>query len=447
MSRGRLLVLCLLSLAALVREPPAAQAQGGTRFSGASTLATNSRQQDTRSVFICGIPDTQSEVSMNAYIQVGPEIDCKPWQDPPFRNCVGTYCDKSVWCSTTWRATGRTLMRNRAYALTGQWDKIDFTGADPNGLDKTRSHWANALDHPRCDVILSFGDMSDVQDGIVATDPSYAQLDANSRHQIDVVAEFWTIIRASGIPFLPLPGNHDPTKTYRDLMTGVLSFQSLPFYYAHEPTKTLEYAIRFPTATGKQLCVIGLMSDSSLSPDTLDLTQSNWVLSTIGCGAGLPTIVVQHEGSTLASQLDLVAPSGVLNPGDPANVVLDPGNSEVFLIAGGHFLTTPSTKAFSGSAGPGGFDYLALYSNWQNLPRHDLGGTCPACVPYGNSTRDSAGLWHTVIELNPARSQLSAHDFSPYWVRTQSVGIPLTSYAEMTSQISVSFPFDTRFPP
>ena len=106
---------------------------------------------------------------------------------------------------------------------------------------------------PLFDWLKEFGGTAYVQ-----SDPDYVDLPAWQKAQADAIdTDFWKIIRASGVPYLPVPGNHDPPKLFRRLMTS-LEFTGAPFFHAQEPSRKQENAIVFKTPTGKSFCALNL---------------------------------------------------------------------------------------------------------------------------------------------------------------------------------------------
>lgn len=372
---------------------------------------------DNQDLIVCGLADLQNVTSSDDQIVVdGMPFDCRPNQAAT--NCSGDYCRKSPYCTGSWQGSGRLALRNLAYELTNQWGKIDWapiSGPDSQ-LYGLQNHPTQPLDHPRCDVIISYGDMNDISDGYVGQLLTKAQYCASSTenacNQFATTTDFWQTIKASGIPFLPLIGNHDPENYYIDLMTNGLNFSALPFYYA-KSVSGREYAIKF-SAAGRQFCVIGENSQSTLGnsyiPGDINISvhtryateaanpnsDVSFVRASIGCGANLPTILISHE-----------IPYEIL-PG-PNNMLDDPTFNELIAVGGGHYVPEFSTEAIA--TGTAGFQVFNNSGNWQELDEHGVGLN----LPYGNTPSNSGGLYYTVTKLDFARNRVAMNVWSPYW--------------------------------
>ena len=119
---------------------------------------------EDRSVYLCFVPDTQhltSSISGCASGTAAARTTRRPPRCSATRfTCSGAYCEHSPYCKGTWFDTGRQLLRNLAYDLTGQWEKEDYKGIGE--LDGATAPRTGPPDHPRCDAILSLGDMIDI---------------------------------------------------------------------------------------------------------------------------------------------------------------------------------------------------------------------------------------------------------------------------------------------
>lgn len=368
---------------------------------------------DNQDLIVCGLADLQNVTSSDDQIVVdGMPFDCRPNQAAT--NCSGEYCRKSPYCTGSWQGSGRLALRNLAYELTNQWGKIDWTpisGPDSQ-IYGLQNHPTQPLDHPRCDVIISYGDMNDISDGYVGSLLTKAQYCAvsteNACTQFATTTDFWQIIKASGIPFLPLIGNHDPENYYIDLMTNGLNFSALPFYYAKSPSGR-EYAIKF-SAAGRQFCVVGENSQSTLGTGYLTgyanydaaiadpNSDVSFVRASIGCGANLPTILVQHE-----------TPYEFITLAGSRSMVDDVAFNELILFMGGHFVPEFNTQVVG--TGTAGFQVFDHSGDWQELDEHGIGFN----LPYGNTPSNSGGLYYTVTKLDFARNRVSMNVWSPYW--------------------------------
>ena len=190
-----------------------------------------------RDTYICLVPDTQGLTIVFPTGQVPDMNTCQPNQDPAF-GCKGSYCQSSPYCKTSWIETHKLMLRNLAYELTGQWEKIDYT--EISGGDTTRSHEKTGLDHPRCDLILGLGDITNNPDGVM--DVPYDQLQTHQQEWKIATDNLWSIIDASGIPYLASQGNHDSFDAYKRFL-GLLATEKKPWFYAMEKTRRASYAI------------------------------------------------------------------------------------------------------------------------------------------------------------------------------------------------------------
>ena len=106
-------------------------------------------------------PDLVDQLASRAELlprrQQGSRARCKA---TGFTCTPGASCEHSPYCKGTWFDTGRQLLRNLAYDLTGQWEKEDYAGIGE--LDGATAPRTGPPDHPRCDAILSLGDMIDI---------------------------------------------------------------------------------------------------------------------------------------------------------------------------------------------------------------------------------------------------------------------------------------------
>lgn len=407
-------ILCLFA--------SAASAQTGS-FGGPGAPIVSSAMASTRDTYICLIPDTQNLTSSDDH-SASPET-CAV--NPANGGCPtgSPYCSKSPYCEGSWRQTGRKLLLNLAYDLTGQQDRLDFNGiGELDGAAISNK----TPDHPRCDLILSLGDMADIDDPVVDANPSYAQLNKFEQEQVQMVNDFWAIIKASGIPYLPLQGNHDPNQPFVDTVYSYLNFTAEPFYYSSEPGQ-LGHAIKAMTPSGKYFCAIGM-------PDVTTTDANTWQRNTVGCGSNYPTIILAHEGVTDECELS----------GYSLTTTVDTaGMGELLMIAGGHYTGSGVEQACkeqkTGTFGTDpSADYFAMFSNWQELNRHNNGYS----PNYGITTSDSGGIYYTIIRISPDTDQIAGWDWSPYW-RRRNMDANIMG-ADYTRSFSVSFDFDARYP-
>ena len=399
-----------------------------------------------RSVHLCFVPDTQHLTSSVVWLRERDSCRADNPESPALRatkfTCEGESCAHSPYCKGTWFDTGRQLLRNLAYDLTGQWDKEDYTGIGE--LDGATAPRRGPPDHPRCDAILSLGDMIDIPSypaghefdwtqklggtAYVVRDPDYDDLPPWQKAQADAIdADFWRIIRASGVPYLPVPGNHDPPKLFRRL-TKALAFEDAPFFHAAEPSRRQENAILF-NAGGRRFCALNLAEGIVFKATPAEV---RWVIDHVGCGGGHPTVLIQH-GGVLGERLMTDTPEVVTRSAASTKAIV--------AVAGGHWGVATSSKILRLNA-LNDRRQLLLYSNWQEIALHAGGASTR---PHGASEVYSAGIYYTVLRFDPDAKRLSAWDWSPYW-RSRKMGNVGTS-GPSTSALDVDYDFDARFPP
>lgn len=444
----------LLALLLLLVATPASAA---TAFmQPATSIVSTGISTDSRTVYLCFLPDTQNQMSQDD--EIAPDrasaiSSCEPVQAAT--NCSGNYCAKSPYCDTHWINTGRIKMQNTAAELTGRWNDIDWTQIQ--GTDNVRSHLAGPLDHPRCDAIISLGDMIDIDDsgGFVSTIHSLTDLITlagfqNGIEQYRTNLAFWTAIRDSGIPFLPVPGNHDPEDLMPQLFSD-LGFTSLPFYYDTAPSGK-SAAIKFATRTGKSFCVISTAYNTRAKADL------EWRTDKIGCGSGLPTIFVSHyavfgSGGSAGRYIDELADAATSKC--IQNALADAAKSALFMIVGGHETSVPSVKHFTASGGTlnssspqctnvastYAYSWFGLYTDPQELNTHNSNVN----LPYGNTPSDGNAMQYTIVAINPIAKTVDAWDWSPYW-QTNNGEAPTDAPGTTATRLHQSFDFDSRFP-
>jgi len=409
-----------------------------------------------RDITICLVPDTQNQASASDNGVLLPATTCRV--DATSGSCVGGFCEKSPYCTGSWYKTGEILLDNAAYSMTGQWEKIDYSAI--KGRDKVQSKLDHTLDHPRCDLILGLGDMMDISfpPGKMCTPEVLDHASpTDSYHQYEAVLRFWEIIKASGVPFLPLRGNHDPEDCYAKLMSA-LDFESLPFYFSKsssgrtpgsgEPGKVdgallsgQSYAIKSEIA-GQTLCAVGVVDaiadDAWAGPAMTDVA---FCKAAIGCGGKFPTILTAHGA---------VLPTGEIeNAGDPAlgtlrdGCIRDPNNAEVFAVAGGHW-TSPVRSSMKASevVPETGQRVWKLFSNWQEMNRHN--GGRPS-LPEGITPSDGQGGVYTVVTISRAKKKICAHDWNPYFQTRSERGNGQEPGLIAMSELCEDFDFDARF--
>ena len=373
-----------------------------------------------RTTTICLVPDIQNMTSMSDGVVANPSVDCSQTEGA---YCTGASCVSSPYCSASWWQTGRILLDNMAYSLTGQWSAIDYTAV--KHADNVLSKRGHALDHGRCDAIIGLGDNMDTTDL-----RTYAQLTSDMVHQYEMAIGFWRIVKASGIPYIIARGNHDGEGAFDTLITA-LGVESEPFHYAIHSERD-QYAIKFSTKTGKDFCALTLDDDAASEVgDEYTASEAAWVLSNVGCGSDLPTILVGHE--------IVISDAGATLLSSASTVTLNAGAGEVFIVAGGHYTDSAISRKVEGTNGSGAAIFK-FFSNWQEMNRHNtnLNGN-------GITTSDGNGGMYTVISVDAGNSRICAHDWTPYWQSRGTVGNGQDT-TQLASSTCFNFNFDTRFP-
>ena len=420
-----------------------------TRPFNATTVPTPTSEIISKGdVYLCFIPDMQNQTSQDDLAGASSDTSCITTL-----RCSGvTDCNNSVYCSQNWgTTTARILTRNLAYDLTGQYSREDWTaikGSDPINAKPKQAN------HPRCDAIISLGDMNDIDDAEVGpVGPTYATLTAKRRKEVDTLVDFWQIIRASGIPFLPLIGNHDPQNVYTPyLMEDKLNFTALPFYFGREPVRKFEYGIKFATNSGKSFCVLGYNVTAEASTDVTDAmnaTDTAWVRTNIGCGDGSPTIIVGHD-LILQNVCDTATSVATVQGTSNGLILNDNTKSALFMMAGGHYTGSgaelqncavlwPIHTNFSAAVADLQFDIFMMFANVQEMSRHP---DSTASVPLGITAHDGAGDLYEIVKISPGARQVTFTSWSPYWRGLDpQAGVAYTSLAT-----TKNFDFRKRFP-
>lgn len=439
----------ILYLILLLILPVLAYAGPNTFDAGGSELVLTSSNHE-HDMTICLVPDVQNMASQNDFDAVGGKTSCPGL--PGY--CTGNGCIKSIYCHQSWRNTGNILLRNMAYSLTGQWDKIDYSNI--RGNDNVLSKLGHSLDHARCDLILDLGDMTDVPNNsgfgnYVAS--SRATLDSlDYTYQFNAIKDFLGVIDKSGIPWVINQGNHDPWVWWDDYFT-MFGIENKSYFYEREPTWGLSYAVLVPNPTEVPICVVSIgFSDALYDPNapgegTRGADVLTWATNVTGCGGDYPTILIAHnqvgeDGEPHSG--GMVTPQVVTLTGiAPGTYPGTAGVNEIFMIAGGHWTSSSDTAKTSYTGLFGVSADAAVYgffSNKQELDRH------PSPVDdTGITASDSNGGLYTVIILSPDNNSLCAHDWNPYWQVTNG-----TSNGQKngtgTSSECFNFDFYGRFP-
>jgi len=276
-------------------------------------------------------------------------------------------------------------------------------------------------------------------------------------HQYEAILGFWKIIAASGIPFLPLRGNHDPEDCFSKLM-ATLEFDSLPFFHAKSSSARppefdgpnvqfrpvlagQSYAIK-AEIDGRTFCAVGVQdavtNEEYPGPAMTDVAFCD---AAIGCGGDFPTLLTSHGAVHPSGQID--------DAGDPRlgalrrGCVADPNNAELFVVAGGHW-TSPVRSSFKGSERipETGQRVFKLFSNWQEMNRHNGG---KPSWPHGVTASDSQGGVYTVITISPSEKTICAHDWNPYFQTRSEKGNGQEPGGIAMTELCEAFDFDARF--
>ena len=405
---------------------------------------------DLRDFNICLLTDTQNVVSAEAGAGLNdPLTDCTTVG----YGCTEPYCTKSDYCTVSWKHTAERFMANLAYDLTGQWNKIDWTGLV--GRDNVLVKPSRAIYHQPCALVLSLGDMTDV-----VNNSGYGNYVASSAATLDGLGltyqhttnkMFWNLVNESGIPWMIHQGNHDPWVWWNELFT-LFDIENKSYFYAREPTWGLSYAILVPTSMGKPVCVVGIafsdtFFDAGAQPNRgADIL--TWSTSVVGCGANHPTVMIGHSQVDIDGTLHTAGavPQIITLVGEASTAYTGTaGASEIFMAAGGHHVDTGSlTSAKISVTGLFGLDtdqtVYTYYQNWQETNRHGTQAT------YGLTEKESNGAWYTIVTLQPDRDRICAHDWTPYW-QVPNGGTANGQVADITTSSGCqAFDFDTRFP-
>jgi 3',5'-cyclic AMP phosphodiesterase CpdA len=156
------------------------------------------------------------------------------------------------------------------------------------------------------DFALQLGDLTDSTGGLDQGNRAWLDDDPNSQGQPNdaewkrIRTKLFDRLDAAHIPHLEVVGNHDSGVDFVRWFPPD-EFQKRPWFYAllsrkpawQDPAAdTTQRAALMPTPAGT-ICVIG--QPFTGQHGTID---SDWMVNQIGCGAGRPTILVQHGGLT-----------------------------------------------------------------------------------------------------------------------------------------------------
>lgn len=222
------------------------------------------------------------------------------------------------------------------------------------------------------DFVVQVGDLTDSTGGPDQGTTGWLDDDPNMQGRPNDAE--WKRIRtrmfdrfdAASIPHLEVTGNHDSGVDYGRWFPAE-EFQARPYFYALLSRKpawqdkiadTTQRAALMPTPIGT-ICVIGLPFEGQRQSGI----DTDWLVAKIGCGAGRPTILVQHGGVTHP-----VIAALVRAPAETRAVVI--GSVE------GHFTCTGCVMMSQTVARTAGLkDALQIRANWQETSFGAPGGT------------------------------------------------------------------------
>jgi len=444
--------LLLLFCFALGFAPAGADAQaiGRVGTTGASLQASGPTSTldalpPDRRVFVCFLPDLQTLAqAQDLDIRSGDSCElcqggvggdpvagiCGEPADPPW--CVEPYCTAPLTCKDSWDATHRQIYRNVGYLVTGQHEKIDWSGFSPPA--DGAATYAYAQDFPRCDLILSLGDMMGIDDADVQKLPQCTNAAKSGSlgagglgtdyDQYETIEEFWDIVDASGIPYMPLLGNHEPWRCVEKLLAH-LNYTAKPWFYSQDiadpNANGISNTIKVDIA-GETFCAAGVADNAAGY-----VLNEAYCDAAIGCGGDYPTILTAHGASVGAG----------FEPGPYDKCVNDVNNSEVIAVAGGHWIVSTSSKQYPLIPATGQ-NVLLMLSNWQFANTHSPG--FPG-AEFGTTPNDAARGTITVLELALDQDRMLAWDWSEYFHTREDHGD-----GGGTSSIDVAFPYSTRWP-
>jgi hypothetical protein len=410
-----------------------------------------------RKIRVCAIPDTQNQIgdSGNLSIFQNDPNSCiltPPGQGSFTSQCFGEWCNHPRWCGSTWKDTGRVMWQNQARVLTGQYDKVNWeniTGGDT----RPRNNWPDNHGAMACDVIISLGDINSYADDST----KYTKAGSTPLQLLSYNASvaMWKIIADSNIPSIIDRGNHDPNDIIANLWADSgLSGKS--YVRAIESTSHVAASVLVPmTNAGKPLCIITTNSLGAVAGDTQSATETIFDKNQSGCGGSYPTILVGHE---------MVSPNAVyatdptsatdcsVQPVTGTGILAVPGETNIFMVLGGHFLNAPSCTEFvpAGTAGGNVSDYFSVFYNQQEAATHYFNGFTFDTYPYGNSQASGGGGQLLFILIDPEFNTISMRNWSPYFEASgDPSAVDPTAFATNPANLPVrqfTFNFNARFP-
>jgi hypothetical protein len=271
------------------------------------------------------------------------------------------------------------------------------------------------------DFVVQVGDLTDSTGGADQMAQGWLDDDPNSSGASNDAE--WKRIRTkmferfdeAGIPHLEVVGNHDSGVDYARYFPAA-EFQARPYFYALLTRKpawadpipdTTQRAALMPTPIGT-ICVIGQPFQGQHG--TIDTA---WLVATIGCGAGRPTILVQHGGLT----------SPVLNA-----LAAAPPETRALVIAAvsGHFVCTGCVMMSQVPFGTFGLvNALKLETNWQETSFGGPGGTNHTGLSWWSKwTLDPKASTSTLLAHNPYLGISDAPPDAGYTNQNGTIALP-----------------------
>lgn len=400
------LILCLLPTS-VVAGSLALPRTAANSLTDPNTLVVNSLgtlPDELLTIILIGDPQNLSSETAN---QVPTIEDCSQ-----SGGCTGIYCVDSIYCRDSWRHTNLRGLRNMAYSAAGQIPPVDWLDLDGMPID-TRTPRPRRTGHPqhgRPDLILVVGDNQDnghTQSEAVA----YGSLPAIIRKEMSNIWDnFYTILNTYNIPWMTARGNHDAPSAYSNYFNATY-FSSLPGYFNGNDTSH-QYARIFTMGNGRQICVVNIECAASAAEEA---EANGWV----GCGAGLPTIVLGHIITNFSgSHFSNISAGEAACDGGTAhtwnNIIDEAANAEIIMSVSGHFTLEVPQSSHANLVNPptfaGGEDVLDTNVNWQEIGRYGNSNT-----PYGATSDDGAGMAYKVCTINWTTSVVGCYDYSPFF--------------------------------
>ena len=302
-------------------------------------------------------------------------------------------------------AIGETRNRGMVFAVVpdiqnycASWDP----SADSNPPAADRADGIRQLElmvrdiiDERVEFVLQVGDIADTMGGVdengnagYLDDPNnftanFARYDGELQCSYD---HFFKLLRAANIPVLWVAGNHDSCVDLERIMPVSL-FRLFSYYSADQSraarcsaaalVDTMQRSALFSTTIGP-ICAVGGRYNG---PEN-DATDIAWVNGAVGCGAGHPTILMNHNGV-----------------GFETATYGGAANDEVFMGVHGH--TVPLGLVVSDLTASGGHELYKVGVNYQESSRNCQGFPIPQDP--GAAMHTGVGAWAR-IRLVPETS-------------------------------------------